>query len=60
MPVGIAISKTARMGGMVAKFELAFEYSVLTQDAFGHRAMVKLTVIPVIPSLVRKSVFGQN
>jgi hypothetical protein len=58
VPVGVTISKTARMGGMISKWELGFEYSVVSQDAFGQRAMVKLSVIPVIPSLIRKPLFG--
>jgi len=58
VPVGVGVSKTARIGGMIAKFELGFEYSVVSEDAFGQRAMVKLNVTPVIPSLIRKPLFG--
>ena len=58
VPVGISVSKTARIGGMISKFELGFEYSVVSQDAFGQRAMVHLSVVPVIPSLIRKPLFG--
>ena len=58
VPVGFTVSKAARMGGMISKFELGFEYSVVSEDAFGQRAMVKLSVIPVIPSLIRKPLFG--
>lgn len=54
------VSKTARIGGRIAKFELGFEYSVVSEDAFGQRAMVKLNVTPVIPSLIRKPLFGGN
>jgi hypothetical protein len=57
VPVGIGVSKTARIGGMISKFELGFEYSVVREDAFGQRAMVKLNVTPVIPSLIRKPLF---
>ena len=56
--MGVSVSKTARMGGMISKFELGFEYSVVSEGAFGQRAMVKLSVIPVIPSLRRKPLFG--
>ena len=54
VPVGITVSKAARLGGMISKFELGFEYSVVSEDAFGQRAMVKFSVILVIPSLIRK------
>jgi hypothetical protein len=58
VPVGVSVSKATRIGGLIAKFELGFEYSVVRQDAFGQRALVKLSVIPVIPSLIRKPLFG--
>jgi hypothetical protein len=58
VPVGVTVSKAARIGGMIAKFELGFEYSVVSEDRFGQRALVKLNVIPVIPSLIRKPLFG--
>jgi hypothetical protein len=34
------------------------EYSVVSQDDFGHRAQIKLNVIPVIPALIHEPVFG--
>jgi hypothetical protein len=57
VPVGFTVSKATRTGGMISKFELGFEYSVVSEDAFGQRALVKLSVIPVIPSLIRKPLF---
>jgi hypothetical protein len=60
VPVGIGVSKTARIGGLISKFELDFEYSVVTQQAFGQRATIKLNVIPVIPSLIHKPLFGER
>jgi hypothetical protein len=57
VPVGVTVSKAARMGGMISKFELGFEYSVVSEDAFGQRAMVKLNVTPVSPSLIHKTLF---
>jgi hypothetical protein len=58
VPIGIGVSKTARMGGLITKFELGFEYSVVNEDAYGQRAMVKLNLTPVIPSLIRKPLLG--
>ena len=58
VPIGVGVSKTARVGGLISKFELGFEYSVVSEHAFGQRAMVKLIVTPVIPSLIRKPLFG--
>jgi hypothetical protein len=58
MPIGVSVSKTTRVGHMITKFELGVEYSVVRQDAFGQRTTIKLSVIPVIPSLIRKPLFG--
>jgi hypothetical protein len=58
VPIGVGVSKTTRMGGLISKFELGFEYSVVSEDGFGQRGMVKLNVIPVIPSLIRKPLFA--
>jgi len=33
------------------KFQLGVEYSVVSPDDFGQEAVIKLDVIPVIPSL---------
>ncbi len=52
------VAKTTRIGGMTVKFQLGIQYSVVSQDDFGQRAMIKLNVIPVIPSLIRKPLFG--
>jgi hypothetical protein len=58
VPVGLGVSKTIRIGRTPIKFQLAGEYSVVNQDAFGQRFQFKLNVIPVIPSLVKHPVFG--
>jgi hypothetical protein len=48
----------ARGRGLPVKFQLGIEYSVVSPDAFGQRAQIKLNVIPVIPSLVGKPLLG--
>jgi hypothetical protein len=58
VPVGPIVAKTTRIGRLPVKFQLGFEYSVVSQDTFGHRAQLKLNVIPVIPALVREPLFG--
>lgn len=58
VPVGVAVSKTTKLGGMITKFELGVDYSVVRQDAFGQRTTIKFSVIPVIPSLIHKPLFG--
>ncbi len=58
VPVGITVAKTVRMGKMPVKFQFGVEYSVVSQDDFGKRALIKLTVIPVIPSLIKRPLLG--
>jgi hypothetical protein len=43
---------------MPIKFQLGGEYSVVNEDLYGKRWLIKLNVIPVIPDLIRKPVFG--
>ena len=57
VPVGMGFAKTTRVGGMTVKFQFAVEYSVVSQDDFGKRALIKLNIIPVIPSLLKEPLF---
>ncbi len=45
------------MGEMPVKFQFAVEYSVVSQDDFGKKALIKLNVIPVIPTLIKEPLF---
>jgi hypothetical protein len=58
VPLGLTVAKTTRVGRLPVKLQLGIEYSVVSQDAFGQRAQLKLNVIPVIPSLVGSPIFG--
>lgn len=58
VPIGIIGTKTMPIHGMPVKFQFGIEYSVVHQDDFGKRAMFKINVIPVIPSLVKGPIFG--
>jgi len=42
---------------MPVKFQLAAEYSVVSQNDFGKRFMIKLNIIPVIPDLIKNPIF---
>jgi len=52
------VTKTVRLGGLPVKFQFGAEYSVVSQDDFGKRALLRLIMIPVIPSLIKKPIFG--
>jgi hypothetical protein len=59
VPVGLTVAKTIRIGRVPVKFEFGAEYSVVSQDNFGQRFQLKLNIIPVIPSLVKKPILGR-
>ena len=60
VPFGPSVTKTTKVGGMPVKFQLGAEYSVVSQDTFGRRFLLKLNIIPVIESLVTDPLFGGN
>lgn len=54
VPVGLFVAKTTKFGKLPVKFQFGLEYSVVSQDDFGKRFLLKLNVIPVIPSLFKR------
>ena len=56
--VGLVVAKTTKIGKLPVKLQLGVEYSVVSQDDFGKRAVIKLNIIPVIGSLVKGPIFG--
>ena len=57
VPLGMGFAKTTKVAGRPVKFQFAVEYSVVSQDDFGKRALIKLNIIPVIESLVKEPIF---
>jgi hypothetical protein len=58
VPLGIGFTKTTKVGNQPVKFQFGVEYSVVSQDDFGKRALIKLNIIPVIGGLIQKPIFG--
>ncbi len=58
VPVGLFVGKTIKMGNTPVNIKLALEYSVVSPDDFGKRAVVRLQITPVIPGLIKKPIFG--
>ncbi len=58
VPVGLMVNKMTAIRGKPVKFQFGFEYSVVSQNDFGRRFVIKLNVIPVIQGLVKKPIFG--
>jgi hypothetical protein len=56
LPVGLLVAKTVRVGKTPLKIQLGIEYSVLSEDFYGKRTMIKLNFVPVIPNLIKKPI----
>lgn len=54
------MTKTTAVGKRPVKFQYGLEYSVVSEDDFGKRFMLKFNVIPVIQSLIGNPIFGGN
>ena len=52
------MAKTTKVGKLPLKIQAGIEYSVVSQDDFGKRALFKVNFIPVIDALVKKPIFG--
>jgi len=54
------VTKTTAIAKHPVKFQFGVEYSVVSEDDFGKRFMVRFNVIPVISALVKNPIFGGN
>ena len=59
VPVGVFIGKTMILGKMPVNIKLGVEYSVVSPDAFGQQAAIRLQVTPIIPGLIKNPIFGK-
>ena len=57
VPIGLMVAKTTKIGKRMIKFQVAFEYSVVNQDAYGKEFMLRFNVIPVVTSPFSKPLF---
>jgi len=57
VPVGLQISKVARLGRLPVKFGIAGQYMPIHPDVLGQVWNVQLSVTPVIPKLVKGTLF---
>ena len=58
VPIGITVAKTMKIGNSPMKIQVGAEYSVVSQDDYGRRAVLKINLIPVIQPLIKKPLFG--
>jgi hypothetical protein len=59
VPIGLFIGKTVKFNNKPVNIKAGFEYSVVSQDTFGKRAMFRLQVTPIIPGLIKDPIFGK-
>ena len=60
VPVWLLVTKTVAIAKRPVKFQFGLEYSVVSEDDFGKRFMMKLNVLPVMQSLIKNPIFGGN
>ena len=58
VPFGLEVSKTTFLGKLPVKLQLGANYSVVSEDLFGQRWQITLNVIPVIPAMLTRPLFG--
>lgn len=58
IPVGLIVAKTTKFGKTPVKFQFGVEYSVVSQVPFGQQFQLRVNIIPVIPSLVKRPLLG--
>jgi hypothetical protein len=59
VPVGVFIGKTMILGKMPVNIKLGVEYSVVSPDAFGQQAAIRLQVTPIIAGLIKNPILGK-
>jgi len=57
LPVGLGVGKLHKFGQLPLKVILEGQYAVVHPDDFGQRWNIRLTIIPVLPALVKKPIF---
>jgi len=57
LPVGLGVGKLVKIAGLPIKFILEGQYAVIHPDDFGQQWNLRLTVTPVLPSLVKNPIF---
>lgn len=57
VPIGIGIGKLVKLGPLPVKFGLGIQYMVHHPDNFGQKWNIQLNLTPVIPKLVKGTLF---
>ncbi len=57
VPLGIGVSKVVKLGRLPVKLALAVQYMPIHPDEFGQKWNVQVKISPVIPKLIKGSLF---
>ena len=60
VPIGIGASNTFFLGPMPVRLGFEFNYFVISPSSYGKKFMFKVYLVPVIPRLVKKPIFGSD
>ena len=58
VPIGLGVSKVVKFGKLPVKITLAGQYMPIHPDELGQKWNIQLTVAPVIPQLIKGTLFG--
>ena len=57
VPIGLGIGKTVRIGRLPVKFTAEVDYMVVRPDDFGQHWSARFQMIPVLPALIKNTLF---
>lgn len=58
VPVGLFVGKTIKFGKLPVNIKAGLEYSVVSEDDYGKRAVFRFQITPVVPGLIKNPIFG--
>jgi hypothetical protein len=58
VPLGLGVNRVVKIGPLPVKLGLAGQYMVHHPKPFGQEYNIQLTVSPVIPKLIKATLFG--
>jgi hypothetical protein len=57
VPLGVGVSKVVKFGKLPVKLSLAGQYMPIHPDDFGQKWNVQVQIVPVIPKLIKGTLF---
>lgn len=59
VPVGLGVSKVVKVGKLPVKLSLSGQYMPIHPDTFGQQWNIQLQIVPVIPKLIKGTLFDR-